>query len=151
MLKYPVYYFLNFLIQRDIFLKNTFIFMPDDLPQNPTGLSADNAPSIITPATAVEVHNLERFLRNTGRDPNQVAVAQGREIAERSAGPPAFFKDKWFYRGALLSLLSIVLFSIVGVCWIIIVGKTAPDGLIAIGAAAVGAFAGIFTTSNQKI
>lgn len=119
---------------------------------SPTGPDSSNisGPTGITGATATEVGNLERYLTKIGRDPNEVTVAEGKKIAEQNKGP-AYVQDKWFYRGALLSLLAIVLFTIIGVCWVIGSGKTAPDGLIAIGSAAVGVFAGIFTTSSQKI
>jgi hypothetical protein len=119
---------------------------------SPTGPNSNTArgPTGITGATAAEVGNISRYLTTLGRNPDEVTVTEAQKIAEENAGP-AYIQDKWFYRGALLSLLSIVLFTIIGVCWIVIDNKTAPDGLIAIGSAAVGAFAGIFTTSSQKM
>ena len=53
----------------------------------------------------------------------------------------AYMKDKWFYRGVIIALGLAVVGSIVGY---IMVPQDTPEALVAIGAGAVGALAGIF-------
>ena len=57
---------------------------------------------------------------------------------------PAYATDPLFYRAVVRWLGFTIIISIVAVAVLVGIGKPIPDGLIAIGSAAVGAMAGVF-------
>ena len=58
---------------------------------------------------------------------------------------PAYESDVWFYRILVIALGGAVLLSVVGAVIVAAMGKTVPEALVAVGSAAVGALAGVFT------
>ena len=65
------------------------------------------------------------------------------EVSERIT-VPAYERDARFYRAVVRWLGLTIVISIVAVAMLVGIGKPIPDGLIAIGSAAVGAMAGVF-------
>jgi hypothetical protein len=63
---------------------------------------------------------------------------------------PEAEKDVWIYRAVVGALGLTVLLTIVGLIVLALVGKPAPDGLIALGSAAVGALAGLLAPSPVR-
>jgi hypothetical protein len=61
--------------------------------------------------------------------------------------PPFQVPDTWIYRIVVISLGVGMLAAVIGVLILSGYGKTAPDGVIAIGSAAVGALAGLLAPS----
>ena len=57
----------------------------------------------------------------------------------------AYKHDPIFYRGLLGGLVIIVLVVVLGSIYLIGIGKTPTDGIIAIGSGAVGALIGLFS------
>ena len=58
---------------------------------------------------------------------------------------PAYENDVWFYRILVIALGGAVLLSVGGAVLIAVMGKQVPEVLVAVGSAAVGALAGVFT------
>ena len=58
---------------------------------------------------------------------------------------PAYESDVWFYRILVIALGGAVLLSVVGAVVVAVMGKPVPEVLLAVGSAAVGALAGVFT------
>ena len=55
---------------------------------------------------------------------------------------PAYWSDKWFFRGVMLALGTALVIATGGLIGIALSGKTAPEGLVAIASGTIGAFAG---------
>ena len=118
----------------------------------PIGPTYDNlriSGSAPTGSTISEINRVENILRLEGRDPETTTVTEAKEVTEKYI-VPAFMEDKTFYRWALLLLGIFVTLTILGICGLAYSGKTIPEGLIAIGSASIGAFAGIFSTAGLK-
>lgn len=64
------------------------------------------------------------------------------------AGDPVFKRDRTFYRTVIWFLGITAVLSVLGGVEAYIQTREAPDGIIAIGSAAVGALAGVFTGSK---
>lgn len=75
-----------------------------------------------------------------------------KEAAERT--PPAYVADKWIYRGTVAVLGLAVLFVAFAQYQIVIADfdpvREIPDGLIAIGSAAIGALAGLLAPTPAR-
>jgi hypothetical protein len=63
---------------------------------------------------------------------------------------PEAEKDLWIYRIVVGALSLAVLITIVGLIILAMTGRTAPEGLIALGSAAVGALAGLLAPSPGR-
>lgn len=61
------------------------------------------------------------------------------------AWTPVYASDIWFYRGLLIVLGLVAFGSVVGFIILAMCGKEVPQGLVAVGAGAIGALAGLFT------
>ena len=55
---------------------------------------------------------------------------------------PAYWGDKWFFRGVMLALGAALVVATGGLIGIALSGKTVPEGLVAIASGTIGAFAG---------
>ena len=67
----------------------------------------------------------------------------------RFADEPIFKRDRIFYRTAIWFLGITAVLSVLGAVEAYVKTHDAPDGVIAIGSAAVGALAGVFTASRR--
>lgn len=76
-------------------------------------------------------------------DPNLSPEQKVMLIDEVRKSTPA--SDRWTSRYAIYSLAAIVLIALVGVITLGMSDKYIPDGLVAIGSAAVGGLAGLLT------
>lgn len=63
-----------------------------------------------------------------------------KEIAENQ---PVYVKDKLLYRIVVISLAAVVLITLIGLILLAAMGKTIPEGMVALGSAAVGGLAGL--------
>jgi len=70
-----------------------------------------------------------------------------RVAEEAKEQTPAYIGDKVVYRMVVGALGSVVLVAAVGAIVLVAVDKTAPDVLVALGSAAVGALAGLLAPS----
>ena len=104
----------------------------------------------ITPGTSgSEVQKIEDALRSVGKDPNTTSLSEAREIA-RLLDNAKSHGDKKFYKQVMIVLGIFVIASVVGMVILALSGKAIPDGLIALGSAALGLFAGILIASSQE-
>ncbi|MBB2494494.1 hypothetical protein [Aquipseudomonas ullengensis] len=76
-------------------------------------------------------------LKDPGLSPEQKVML----IDEVRKSTPA--SDRWTSRYAIYSLVAIALLAMVGIIWLGLCDKLVPDGLVAIGSAAVGGLAGL--------
>jgi hypothetical protein len=78
------------------------------------------------------------------------AITNGTRPAEHHQRPHRItdvrITDRWIYRIVVMALGSTVVLSVVGGIGLGIVGHPIPDGVIALGSAAVGALAGLLAT-----
>ena len=79
-------------------------------------------------------------------DPNPIAVLQ-ETAAKAEALIPAYIFDKVLYRIAVIVLGSLALIAAIGSVILVLVGRTTPEVLVALGSAAVGALVGLFAPS----
>ncbi|MES2038517.1 MAG: hypothetical protein V4495_11795 [Pseudomonadota bacterium] len=63
---------------------------------------------------------------------------------------PAYESDRDFYRGVAVVLGIVVIGSLVGLIWLALVEKEAPQGIIALGSGALGALAGVFASVPKR-
>ncbi len=82
-------------------------------------------------------------------DPTQ-ALRELQKVADKAkkeTPPPAYYSDKWIYRMIVGALGALAWMAAVGGIILVSGGKTAPDILVALGSAAVGALAGLLAPS----
>lgn len=104
--------------------------------------------------------NKQRFAVNYENAMNRI-LNQDSEISLREADDKAkniaeevtqiqaaYFQDPIFYRTAMKLLSAVILIVVLGSLFLVYVGKTPSEGIIAIGASAVGALVGIFSTQK---
>lgn len=72
-------------------------------------------------------------------------------VFRTKSGPPAYWNDEWFFRGVMIALGAALFVSTVGLLWIALCGKTAPQGLVAIASGTIGAFAGALVPSRTGV
>jgi hypothetical protein len=84
------------------------------------------------------------LLQELQLNPKAVLDSLSKDVT-RSIPSPAYISDQWTYRIVVISLGLIVVLSLIGAIYLSAVGKSIPDILTALGAAAVGALAGIFS------
>ena len=88
------------------------------------------------------------------RDPSRLDVIKTDPIAELAKlaqeakdTVPIYVGDKSFYRIVVVSLGIVVVVAVIGGVILGLMGKTAPEMLLALGSAAVGALAGLLVPS----
>ena len=101
----------------------------------------------LSASTVLEVNKAKNFLISKGEDPDKVTVNDALKELENTQ-IPAYYEDETFYRLALMILGSIILVTLVGTIYLAAIAIAIPEGLIAIGSTAVGAFVGLFASSN---
>jgi len=119
---------------------------------SPIGPTYDNlriSGSAPTGSTISEINRVENLLRFEGKNPDDTTLTEAKEVTEKYI-VPAFMEDQTFYRWAIVLLGIFIILTISGICILAYSGKTIPEGLIAIGSASIGAFAGIFSTTGLK-
>ncbi len=72
-----------------------------------------------------------------------------RLINELRKARPAL-QDRWLYRWVVWFLGAAAVGAIIAISWLVTEGSDAPDGLIALGSAAVGALAGLLAPGSQS-
>ncbi len=86
-----------------------------------------------------------------GGDPAPIINERAKQLAEtaKKETAPAYVGDKWVYRIVVFSLSFILLAVVVGIIALVMNNGaiSIPEGLVAIGSAAVGALAGLFAPS----
>ncbi|MBC9249587.1 hypothetical protein A9179_04785 [Pseudomonas alcaligenes] len=98
----------------------------------------DEAGDDSSPGLSANFYGLIEFvLRDSSLSPEQKVML----IDEVRKSTPA--SDRWTSRYAIYSLVAIALLSMVGIIWLGLADKWVPDGLVAIGSAAVGGLAGL--------
>ena len=117
---------------------------PDVISNDSTGL----AHTITTGTTISEVQKIENALRSVGKDPNTTSLSEAREIA-RLLESAKHHDEKKFHTRVLIVLGIFVIAAVVGMVILALYGKAIPDGLLALGSAALGLFAGILVVSSQ--
>lgn len=86
------------------------------------------------------------------QDPN-ISLREADDKAKNTAEEvtriqAAYFQDPIFYRTTMILLASITLLVVLGSLVLTYMGKIPSEGIIAIGASAVGALAGIFSAQR---
>jgi hypothetical protein len=97
------------------------------------------------------VRTAQDLVERIEKDPwlaDEIKKNPARAIA--AVAQPPLETDVWIYRIVVLSLGLAVLISLGGGIAIVMVGKTVPDILVALGSAAVGALAGLLAPSPTK-
>jgi hypothetical protein len=64
------------------------------------------------------------------------------------AGPPP--NDAWIYRVVVIALGLVSVLALIGLFVMAFIGRTAPEGAVALGSAAIGALAGLLAPSPQQ-
>ncbi len=92
----------------------------------------------------MKIQSVSDLAVQVANDP-QLAAAIKENPAAAIAGVAAnpLQTDKWIYRMVVISLGLTVLISIVGLLIMSFYGKLLPEGVVALGSAAVGALAGL--------
>jgi hypothetical protein len=67
--------------------------------------------------------------------------------AEAEKVVPAYINDRFLYRVAVFVLGLLTIIAAVGSIILVLVGKTTPEVLVALGSAAIGALVGLFAPS----
>lgn len=75
-------------------------------------------------------------------------AAEKAHISAAEKTQVAYISDPIFYRSLIRLLAAIVLVVVVGSIGLSFMGKSASDGVIAIGSGAVGALVGLFSNKN---
>lgn len=88
-----------------------------------------------------KAHDIARAVNDPKKVREVLSEAQT-EARERTGVP-----DTFPYRATVLFLGSALIAVILAQVWITVTGKETPDGLIAIGSAAIGALAGLLAPS----
>ena len=94
---------------------------------------------------------LKRLFITVAQDNSIPAEAKARLIEELHAIPTALQSDPWIYRMVVAALGFTVLSSVIGA--LIITGTSGasiPEGVVALGSAAVGALAGLLAPSPVR-
>ena len=101
----------------------------------------------------MQIHSLESLASRVSTDPelaNAIKNDPEATLSGIAADASVLTTDKWTYRIVVLSLGFAVLIGMIGL--ILLSGKgvqSVPDGLVAIGSAAVGALAGLLAPSPR--
>ena len=102
-----------------------------------------------TGTTVSEVHKIESLLRSVGKDPSTTSLGEAREIVQLLENARCH-KEKKFYTRVLVVLGIFVIAAVAGMVILAFFGKAIPDGLIALGSAALGLFAGILVAASCR-
>ncbi|NEX11945.1 hypothetical protein CR161_06000 [Prosthecochloris sp. ZM] len=105
------------------------------------------------PAMSDQIHSAEQMVRNfkdqpflvdrLKTDPNPLTVLE--EAAKTAIQQTApWTGDRILYRVAVIVLGSLCLIAALGSIFLVSIGKTTPEVLVALGSAAVGALVGLF-------
>ena len=73
----------------------------------------------------------------------------GAAFDRTSSFQPAYAGDPLFYRMVVGFLGGVAMLAVGGAAWIALAGNTTPCGITAIGSAAVGALAGVFSATSR--
>ena len=92
----------------------------------------------------VTMLNASSALMEAVKDDPAAELPKLADAAEKTL--PAYAKDKWLYRGAIIVLGVLALAAAFGSIVLVLAGKTTPEVLVALGSAAVGALVGLFAT-----
>ena len=86
------------------------------------------------------------------RDGSLSSSEKTTQLGAMSAFATPLQTDKWIYRLVVAILGLIAVGTVVGGFWVVLTGQTnpIPDGLVAIGSAAVGALAGLLAPSPGR-
>lgn len=86
------------------------------------------------------------------RDSALSSTEKATQLGALSAFATPLQTDKWIYRLVVAILGAIAVGTVVGGFWVVLTGQTnpIPDGLVAIGSAAVGALAGLLAPSPGR-
>ena len=75
-------------------------------------------------------------------------AAVAREAVRFKAGPPAYQRDRFFYRVVVFTLGFVALGALVGSIYLAAAGQKVPESVVALGSTAVGALAGVLITGR---
>jgi hypothetical protein len=84
------------------------------------------------------------LLQQLQTDPKGTLETVAEEVT-KTLPPPAYITDQWTYRIVVIALGIVVISAMIGGVYLAVNGKTIPDVLTALGAAAIGALAGLLT------
>ena len=74
----------------------------------------------------------------------------GKQAVRSVTWGPAYEGDVWFYRGLLTILGLVAVGSVLGFIVLAMCGREVPQGLVAAGAGAIGALAGLFADGTRR-
>lgn len=86
---------------------------------------------------------------NGGQQPDAEGQVAGAAFDKQSSFQPAYAGDPLFYRMAVGFLGGVAVLAVGGAAWIAVAGHAPPCGITAIGSAAVGALAGVFSATSR--
>lgn len=99
---------------------------------------------------AEESKTIHAALAEIAQDASLTAEAKGKVLSIlQPALQPPLQSDKWIYRLVVIFLGVVVMSTVLGGIIIVMTGQTKPlpDGIVAIGSAAIGALAGLLAPS----
>src|SRR5207244_1695604 len=82
-------------------------------------------------------------------DPGLTGVKAKKDLIDELRKTEPAFNDRWLYRYVVWSLGAVAILSVVGFVVLSGLGKDIPEGLVALGSAAIGGLAGLFTSSSR--
>jgi hypothetical protein len=103
----------------------------------------------------MEVNQIRQLAKRVHEDPEYAKkFSENPEgeltTAAREADEPVYKTDKLIYRMVVIALALVVLIAAVGAIVLVSFGKTTPESLVALGAASIGALAGLLAPSPVK-
>jgi hypothetical protein len=92
---------------------------------------------------------MEAALQEIAQDESISPDVKGKVLGTLQTVVPPLASDVWIYRLVVMSLGSVIVLTVLGGILVVMTGQTKslPDGIIAIGSAAVGALAGLLAPS----
>jgi hypothetical protein len=101
-----------------------------------------------------QIRSADQMVKIVMENPARLAALKANPLPELEKlrsdavmATPAYYGDRMLYRIAVLVLGSLALLAALGSLILAYVGKTIPEGLVALGSAAGGALVGLFAPS----
>ena len=99
----------------------------------------------------MQVESVSDLATKVAQDPQlEAAIKENPAAALATIAATPLQTDKWIYRMVVGCLGLAVIISIIGLLIMSFYGKLLPEGVVALGSAAVGALAGLLAPSPSK-
>jgi hypothetical protein len=117
---------------------------------------------VVTPASATLVMSSGTPIVNSGRvitylkeHPTELEELTKKpeklnDILAKLGDNPAYWYDRWIYRMVVIFLGIVILAGALGAIVLVILDKTIPEILVALGSAAIGGLVGLFSGTRKN-